>query len=443
MGTFLKLANHQHDFNHLSGATPTIINDVPAFSEKDVEALNELIYKTYSGDLLSNIPSCKCGELTGEYNYDENPDLAPTCSNCFTKVKLYCEEELQALTWIRAPKGVRALMNPHVWNILCDKFKYGSLNTIHWICDPYYRPPLGASKGVIEFLEKLNIRRGFNNFIDNFDDIIEILMSVRLTPTSRNNHRHKVNFLQRFLKENRKKIFSSHIPVPHNSLLVVEEHNAGSYVDQFTPQAINAIQSLAGIDLYDPEKDETSIRLRESRAVAAIAGLAEYYRNMNSERIARKEGVFRKEVFACRAHFSFRAVVSSITEPHHYRQIEIPWGVGISVFRLHLVNKLMTIGFTPNEAVGFLNHHAKVYHPLLDQLFKDLIAEAPDPRGVNCTINRNPSLQRGSIQSVFIARVRGDKGDEIDIPTIGISILIIRKMNCDFDGERIAVTKSF
>ena len=441
MGVFLEIADLNHDFSRMQGVKPTVINDEPAFSEKDIVALNSLIYKTYSGDLLTNTPMCKCGELFGEYNYDQNPNLAPTCSNCFSKVKLHTEDELKALTWIRAPKGVKALMNPHVWNMLCDRFKSGTFNTVQWICDPYYRAPFGTSPKILDVLERLNIKRGFNNFIDNFDEIIEILLSLRVTTMSRNVQRNRVNFLQRFLKENRKKIFPKHIPIPHNSLLVVEEHNSGSFVDAFTPQAINAIQSLAGIDTTEVGKDPTTIRLRESRTVNAIAGLSEYYRNMNSERIAKKEGVFRKQGFACRSHFSFRAVVSSITKPHDYRQIEIPWGVGTTVLRLHLVNKLMTIGFTPNEAIAFLNYHAKKYHPLLNKLFKELIDEAPHPLGINCTINRNPSLQRGSIQSVFIGRVRGEEEGEVDIPTIAISILIIRVLNCDFDGKQVAVFK--
>lgn len=431
MGYYLSIVDHESDFLKSSGSKPTVINDVPAFSEKDVEALNSLIYKTYSGDLLTNIPSCKCGTLTGEYNYDEDPDIAPTCPDCFGKVSLHSDEDLKALTWIRAPIGVNALMNPQVWNMLSDLFKSGTFNTLQWICDPYYRPPLGTSPKILTSLEMLGVKRGFNNFINNFDSIIDALMSLKVTTASRNANRNKVNFLQRFLRENRKKIFSKYLPIPHNSLLVVEEHNSGSYVDAFTPQAINAIQTLAGIDLVEPDKDETSIRLRESRTVSAISGLGEYYRNMNSERIARKEGLFRKQGFACRSHFSFRAVVSSITKRHHYRQIEIPWGVGVSVFRIHLCNKLMTLGFTPDEAIGFLNYHAKKFHPLLNKLFKELISESSDKRGINCTINRNPSLQRGSMQSVFIRRVRGEEPGEVDIPTVGISILIIKKMNCD------------
>lgn len=438
MGISLAIVDHAKDF--ANSGEQTIINDQSAFSEKDIESLNRLIYKTYSGDLLTNIASCKCGELQGEYNYDDDPALSPVCGNCFGRVKLQSDEELKALTWIRAPKGVNGLVVPLVWSMLKERFKSGTFNTIQWICDPYYKAPNGVVPKIVPLLEDMmrqyGWKRGLNNFIDNFDEIIGALLELRVTGVSRNASRSKVNFLLTLLKQNRKKLFPKYLPVPHNSLLVVEEHNSGSFVDQFTPQAINAIQSLAGIDIAEPGKDETTIRLRESRAVNAINGLAEYYENMTSERIARKEGIIRKQTIACRVFWSFRGVISSNTGPHHYRQIKISWGIGITVFRLHLVNKLMTLGFTPNEAIGFLNNHAKRFHPLINRLFKELIAEAPHPLGVSCTINRNPSLQRGSMQSVFIGSVMGENEGEIDIPTVIISILIIRTMNADFDGDQ-------
>jgi hypothetical protein len=170
--------------------------------------------------------------------------------------------------------------------------------------------------------------------------------------------------------------------------------------------------------------------------VRAVARLAEYYYYVCSKRLAKKEGIFRKHVLATRSHFSFRAVVASITEPHHHEQIYIPWGVATSVFQVHLINKLYRLGFTPNEAQDFLHRHATMYHPLLDYLFKELIAEAPDERGIAATLNRPPSLKRGSIQAVFVARVkRPDEGQ-----TVSMSILIVRPLNCDFDGDALQFT---
>ena len=51
------------------------------------------------------------------------------------------------------------------------------------------------------------------------------------------------------LDENQDALFARHIPIPHRSLLVVEDGTSGGvYLDEFTPKAINAVLTLAGID---------------------------------------------------------------------------------------------------------------------------------------------------------------------------------------------------
>lgn len=439
MGTYLKVVDYDHEFRVMAGPSPTIINDLPAFSEKNIEQINKLIYTTYSGDLLSSVPSCPCGTLTGEYNYSDDPETAPICPNCFQRVKLVFDEELEVHTWIRAPHGVTALMNPLVWSMINDRFKSGTFSVLHWICDPYYRIPGAITPKILPLLESMNIPRGYNNFVANFDSIMDLLFSLRVSGSTRAGAKSKVNFHQKFLKEFKHCIFSQHLPIPHNTLLVVEDVNSGSYVDPYTPMVIDAIITLAGIDTNEVGVDPTSIRLRESRTVSTIVGLAEYYSNTYAERMAKKEGIFRKNVFASRSHFSFRAVISSITAPHDYRGIFIPWGVAVALFRLHLVNILMRMGFTPNESLAFLNKYTDQYHPLLDQIFKDMISSAPSGIGIGATLNRNPSLMRGSIQRTYILGVKTDPDD----PTVSMSILIIRSLNADFDGKQHCSSLNF
>ena len=117
-------------------------------------------------------------------------------------------------------------------------------------------------------------------------------------------------------------------------------------------------------------------------------------------------------------------MISSITRPHRYDEMEIPWGIGLSVFRIHLYNKLERHGYTPGEAVELLNMHAYKYHPLLDALLQQLIREAPDGR-IPCVLQRNPSLARASSQALYIVKVKTDPND----PTIGMSILIVKGPN--------------
>lgn len=102
------------------------------------------------------------------------------------------------------------------------------------------------------------------------------------------------------------------------------------------------------------------------------------------------------------------------------------------VFKLHLTNKLLRRGMTPNEAMSFLYEHTLKYHPLLDELFKELLSESPYG-GFPVLLNRNPSLKRGSIQMMRVTKIKTDP----QINTISMSVLALKAPNADFDGDQL------
>jgi hypothetical protein len=391
MGIHLSLVNYDRRFETLV-QQPTIINDLPAFTAKDMEQIHKTIYTRHTPDLLSNVPRCECGELTMEYR------VGMICSTCGTAVAHALSEKLETLTWIRAPKGVRALFNPTAWTLLSSRFSIGSFNLIQYLTDPFYKVPDNQTARVQLLIDAIPFKRGFNQFYDKFDEIINYLFELKMFKLSRAKARSSPDFLRTLVREDRASIFAKRIPIPHRSLLVVEDGTTGGvYLDEYTPKAINAVLTLAGIDTAAVQGEvSTNLRLRESRAVRAVQRLAEYHYYVCTKRLAKKEGIFRKQVWATRSHWSFRAVISSITEPHKHEEIYIPWGVAVGVFQIHLYNKLFNLGMTPNEIQEFLNAHASRYHPLLHELFTELINESSDPKGISATLNRPPSLKRGS-----------------------------------------------
>ena len=427
MGTHARITDFDRLYRERTGGEAIIINDVPSFSEDDTKRLENQIFTRFSGDLLSNVPSCECGEVNGEYNMNVR------CIHCGTAVKPIFDQDLQPITWFRAPIKVRALMNPLIWTMLRNRFKLGKFNVIQYLCDTTYQPnPILPKK--LQALDTVRVKgkpldRGFNYFIENFDEIMQQLFDHPLFRKSKG----RGDNLRRLLQVYRDKIFCSYLPIPHRSLLVLEQNELGWFVDTITTGAMDAVHILAGIDT---DSNMFASYVRENRTVKAISQLAEYYERTYKDTMAGKEGTFRKHVVASRSHFSFRAVVSSITRRHKYHEIHIPWGVATSVLRLHLINKLLKQDYTPQEAAWFIDAHAERYNPFMDQLFKELIAEAPNGVGLSCTLNRNPSLGRGSIQRVYITRVKTDIYD----PTVSLSILIVKALNCDFDGDALQFT---
>jgi hypothetical protein len=426
VGVRLSLINFNELFYQHSTRDPKIINDIAESSEQDRKEFNRLIYTTYSGDLLSNLPSCECGEIVGGYN------VGVECGVCGTEVRSHVERDLEPIVWIRAPKGVTALINPIVWMMLKKRFTRSGYEIIRWICDTNYAPPVRKPQ-VVYRLEEMGCPRGLNNFVEKFDQILAMLMDLK-------EYRKSAEHLELMTAINNQRdcVFSDYLPLPNRALLVIEESNVGTYVDPIITGAVDAIRMMAGID---SSLTSHTVRVKENRTVKTISQLAEFYEGLYKTTLAKKQGIFRKHVFGSRSHFSFRAVISSLTDAHDNEEIHIPWGIGLSVFRIHLMNKLMRRGFTPNEGIAFLNKHASIYNKLLDELFQELIAESPlsttsGVKGIPTIMQRNPSLERGSAQLVFITKVK----TVVEIPTVSISILDVKGLNADFDGDQLNFT---
>lgn len=417
MSIHMELVDLNEEFNKLN-RPPIIINDLSIASEAEKEVLRGMIMTQYQSDVMDIVPRCDCGTVTGE------AFMGMLCSNCGQHVESPLDTELQSLVWVRCPKGVRAMMNPYVWGLLTQTFKRSGFNIIQWLCDSSYvcknrQPP------EISYFINANWQRSYNNFVDNFDSVMAALFNLR--SFRKHPKRHDI---QRFIHENRNKIFTQWLPVLNKSIHVIELTDVGRYSEQHIFEAINAILMVVAIDR--PEGNH-SLRMKENRTAKMLMAQAEFYNLYYRNYFSKKPGLIRKHLIGTRSNWSFRAVITSITGPHKYEELHIPWGVAIGTLRLHLINKLERLRFSHDEATSFIAAHAQKYHPLLDKLFQELIDESPD-KGIPCTLCRNPSLSRASIQSLRITKVKTDP----DIPTISLSILITKGFNADFDGDALA-----
>lgn len=418
MAVFQELVDFNHMFQCLR-ETPIIINDLIISSEEDKEELKKLIYTKYTSDMLSILPSCDCGKTQGEQS------LGVKCAHCETEVKSQVEESIEPLIWFRRPNGVAKLINPQILIMLNEVFKKSNFEIIPWICDTTYKSHVTQPK-ILENILATGIVRGYNNFVENFDSIIETLFSFKdfyIRPTA--------NDLKQIIKENRHLIFSDYMPLPNKSLLIIEKNDLGTFMDNTITGAIDAISMLASID---SPLSIHSVKVKENRTIKSIVKLIDYYQDFNKHTVSGKTGILRRNTLGTRSHYTFRAVATSITGVHHYQDLEIPWGVGVTLFRQHLINKLLKLGYDYNEAVGYLHGHVNRHSDLLKTLFNELITEA-GYKGIPCVLNRNPGLMMGSVLFLYIKKVK----DNIKDQTVSLSVLIIKSLNCDFDGDELNV----
>lgn len=441
----LKLLSLDQMF-HSSKVEPIILNDLHSKTEEDREYFNNLVKETYTSDVVSVLPRCACGELRGEHLVGE------VCDVCGTVVKQSIEDDINPSLWFRRPDGVEKLMNPIVWMMLDSRFTKSNFRVLVWITDRNYRSSSKVPESVKELIQ-MGIPRGYNNFVQNFSWFMEFLFNhadfryqksktsfihdmLEITHPSRDP-------LQQLIHDNIGIIFSDFIPVLNRCLLVLEQHALGLYLDSSILNIKDALNTMLSIDQDHYNRTPANI---ENRTAKILVMLGDYYTSLFRKHISPKPGMLRKHTLGSRTNHSFRAVITSHEEIHDHDEIWIPWCVAMTVFQLHILNRLMNkkalaklLGkkdgcekMTHNEALGFIYAHVYKYHPLLDRIMQELISES---RGgsIPCLAQRNPSLMQGSAQLVRITRVKTDA----DNTTVSMSDLIAPAMNADYDGDEL------
>lgn len=429
MGCYQELETYNEigDPNYLN-----YVNDLHITTNKDKDNLMKMIRTDLgSNESFSLLPVCSCGHTTHERR------LGMICKKCGTKVTRPIED-VKPLLWLRTPIGIHSLINIKALDTIMCFFSKKNFNVIQWIMDKTY-VACNDAKGTVLTLESLGIERGYNYFVSNFNKIMNVLLDLQMV---KEKHRVKrmyespIDEFRRWLDFNHNRIFCNYLPVLNKSFVVVENEALGVFADPLLPEVVEGIKLFVGID---SQINNYSIRRKEHKVVKSLLAMVEFWSTVEKNILGSKPGLFRKHVAGTRSQFSFRAVISSLTDKHQYDEIHIPWGVGVEVFRLHLINKLTKLGYSIKQCFHILHLNERNYDyetgHILDKLFKELIEESPR-KGLPVILNRNPTMNRGSQQRLRITKVKTDSDDV----TISMSILIVRTFNADFDGDALAAS---
>jgi hypothetical protein len=405
---------------------PVILNTFNVDTVDDKTLLDSMVYTYYDGDSLNVVPMCECQRTTGAGMINQR------CSFCGTTVLPLSERPLESLLWMEPPAGVETFINPQVWTMLSKAMTHGGINGLLWLVDPLAIVGPEPHKEIRRLMD-LGIDRGINHFYKNFDQIIELLFNTQVIAGG---NRHQREELWQFIQCNRHKIFAKRLPVPSRMGFVAERTVTGTFADKTMKPMLDAIRTISSAVHSQTPLD---IRKLQSRTMLANDLVATYSQDFMAATLTSKRGWLRKHVYGNPLFFTFRGVISSMSERHEYDELHVPWGICMSTYSKHLENKLYKTAinergrpFTPNEAIGLIESHTLRYHPVLHSLFNELIEESPH-KGLPVLFNRNPSLDRGSIQEFFITKVIEDP----EINAIAMSVLCLKAPNADFDGDAL------
>lgn len=423
MPTYQGLINLDERFETLP-FDPIFINDLPNTTEEDRENIRSLIMSRYTGDMMSLIPSCRCGKLKGAWSYGE------ICGTCREPVQSSLENNLQSQLWFRKPEGVSDLISPVVLAMLVRRFTKKNFNLIAWLIDPSYQPPTREKPSVIQKLLDAGFSRGYNEFVRRFDDLMDFLFSFK--PLAKKEGDYS---LYDFIREFRDVIFSEKIPLPNKSIFIVENTHVGRFVDDVVMMAINFLTMMTSIDRDFYHQNP---RMKTNRTAKALLAYSDFFEKYIEANLNPKPAIIRQHIMGSRMTFTARAVITAITGPHNHDELEIPWCIATTILKPYITNKLVRNGLSYNGALGYINSHVEKYDERLHGILREIISDDSIHGHLTVLFQRNPSLLPGSSQR-FKWRWENIKTDPTD-RTIGISPSVTKAPNADFDGDQMNMT---
>lgn len=388
-----------------------ILNHLSPMALDDINKINESLITVYNNtESISTMPSCDCGMVSGRYM------LGRACNSCGT----YCKEsyeKVKPLMWLKALNPNLKFINPIFWlilrNLLDKKTDY-----LRWLCDPKFNLQCNIPNHIIGLKDELGGKRSYTNVINKIPEILMYLSNHAKYKTSYK--RANILLLLDMYHKQGNEIFSEYLPIINKKLFVMENTSKGKFVNLSVADVFDVV-----LMWVSAANDERATDKRQADSTAeAVAKLADLYLTYMKNYVVKKIGIFRKHIYGARSHFTFRSVITSMSGRHQHDEIHIPWGIAVTVFKYHILNKLIRRGYTYIEATKMRFKGVKSYHPVLDEILAELIAEAPGGR-IPVILQRNPSLRQGSAQACGITKVKTNPHEA----TITVSALIMKACN--------------
>lgn len=390
-----------------------IVNDLNMVSEEDQALVEQLIVTTFKGDKVTMLPQCQCQATKGVFSRKTFCDL------CHTEVVSQMTSDVFSHLWFRAPQTVDTLISPHYWLRIKALIGRAGFCALSYLTNTTYTPGNREPAVIGSFLKAGITNRGLNYFCRNMFEILQAISGMReYKPKQR-----QFQALLEEMKANKEAVFTQYIPLPNKSVLVIEANSLGIFIDDAVAMAKNAMKLMIGIDTL------TFVRNKENRTAKALDAISEMYSEYIDKNLRPKPGILRKQVAGTRTNWAFRNGLISITGTHDYDEMHAPWCSAIVTLGHHLKGKLMKRGWCLNDASDLLIRHTHKFHPLISELFDELLAEANG--AIPGVAQRNPSLLVGSAQEKRMTQICRDPLNR----AMATSILSAKAMNADYDGD--------
>lgn len=415
-----------HDTAFLQAGQPLLVNDYDLSIEEDREKLNSHLRVNHDSDTFSTMPRCFCGALRG------GEKVGRTCDVCHTVVSPITEELFESNLWLKAPLGTKGFINPEIYSLLVEPFNIKGFNPLEYLIDRQYVPAKGGAdyknKEIYQLVASLNIPRGINSFIENFDLIMTTLLSSQVVKSALPSAEALRGYAGIYTRY-RKQMFCGYLQMPSKLIFIVESNATGRYA---APEM--KLAQDAALTVCSARREITSARdvaYNETIAIKVSRQLAHFYQKHDTEIFAGKTGSIRKNIGGSRMPFTARCVIISKTGVHDMDTITLPRCIVIPLFKFHILNYLNKMGFSPTDSLLRILSSIKQADEVIDGILDKIEADTTNSR-VRGWLLRNPTLRWLSNRTFKVAFNR-----DLEEIAIRLSTLSINPSNADFDGDEL------
>ena len=150
----------------------------------------------------------------------------------------------------------------------------------------------------------------------------------------------------------RDRVFIRHIPLLNQSLHLITTSGTMQYSDDTVEAILDAKAELSAL-IYVYKNGTIGPKFVDQRLWGIQRAVYNYSTLIAKVKLISKSGYIRKMVLGARLHCSYRAVIVPITEPHDMDELHLPYLIGVTCWKLPLIN-LMTeeFGLTTPQAVA-------------------------------------------------------------------------------------------
>lgn len=422
MGVSLESPDYDKDFLGVQ-ENVYLLNDHVGERYEGIDVVKSLMVTEYKGEYVQTLPTCECKKLTSRAN------LGVICPHCNTPVQSPIDQGFHSTVWVEAPTGCDAFFAPNFFPMIADLFTKDKFNAIEYLCNPRYKVQRPEASTYKRFRD-LEIPRGYNAFIRNFDKIVPKLIESKIFRQQPESYERQLGVWQ-FACENRNKIFPRFLPMPSKRSVITELSGRSKKMMEGFAQLIDAahsIHKLASRDCSQREVDSTIWTVHRL--------LDKYYTYVDKKVLSTKEGWYRKHIFGARTGSSFRAVITSNAGIHDYEELWLPFRLGIALYRPLIMSKLLHRGYNVRDANAFVINAITAEGDQGQSEMMGILNELLDEcklKGLPILLGRNPTLNLRSIQALYCTRFKSDPADN----TISLSVLVLAAPNADFDGDQL------